>query len=238
VDETFSPIVRPGTIRTVLSLATSRHWLVHQLDIKNAFLHGDVSETVYMHQPLGMFLSQRKYATEILERAHMVNCNPSRTPVDTESKLGDDGDPVSHPTLYRSLAGSLQYLTFTRPNISYAVQQICLYMHDPRGPHFSALIQILRMRTGLVALLLGDSLQVIMYFLATVYSPGPLSVNRRFLVLVLRQSIVVLPMLLLGLVGYGIYSMSCTHHYLLLRLSTVIMLVLFIFLAIRFSISV
>ncbi|GJR26835.1 ribonuclease H-like domain-containing protein [Tanacetum coccineum] len=53
----------------------------------------------------------------------MVNCNPSRNPIDTESKLGVDGDPVSDPTLYRSLAGSLQYLTFTRPDISYAVQQ-------------------------------------------------------------------------------------------------------------------
>ncbi|GKE30920.1 ribonuclease H-like domain-containing protein, partial [Tanacetum coccineum] len=42
-----------------------------------------------------MFLSQKKYAIEILERAHMVNCNPSRTPIDTESKLGNDGvDPT------------------------------------------------------------------------------------------------------------------------------------------------
>ncbi|GJV19172.1 ribonuclease H-like domain-containing protein [Tanacetum coccineum] len=63
--------------------------------------------------------------------------------VDTESKLRDDGDPVSDPTLYQSLAGSLQYLTFTRPDISYAVQQVCLYMHDPRKPHFSALKRIL-----------------------------------------------------------------------------------------------
>nr|GEW32492.1 ribonuclease H-like domain-containing protein [Tanacetum cinerariifolium] len=70
----------------------------------------------------GMFLSQRKYATELLERANMAGCNSSRTPVDPESKLGDDGDPVSDPTLYRSLAGSLQYLTFTRPDVSYAVQ--------------------------------------------------------------------------------------------------------------------
>nr|GEW53773.1 ribonuclease H-like domain-containing protein [Tanacetum cinerariifolium] len=44
------------------------------------------------------------------------------TPVDIESKLGSDGDPVSDPTLYRSLAGALEYLTFTRSNLSYVVQ--------------------------------------------------------------------------------------------------------------------
>ncbi|GKC73228.1 ribonuclease H-like domain-containing protein, partial [Tanacetum coccineum] len=66
----------------------------------------------------GLFLSQKKYAVEILERAHMVDRNPCRTPVDTESKLGVDGDPV------------------------------CLYMHDPREPHFSALKRIMRYVQG------------------------------------------------------------------------------------------
>nr|GEU42111.1 hypothetical protein [Tanacetum cinerariifolium] len=45
----------------------------------------------------GMFLSQKKYDMKSLERAHMSNCNATRAPVDTESKLGYDGDPVSHP---------------------------------------------------------------------------------------------------------------------------------------------
>ncbi|GKC11670.1 ribonuclease H-like domain-containing protein [Tanacetum coccineum] len=96
----------------------------------------------------GLFLYQKKYAIDLIDKAHMDNCNPSRTPIDTESKLGSDGDPVSDLTLYRSLAGSLQYLTFTRPDISYAVQQVCLYMHDSREPYFSALKQILRYVRG------------------------------------------------------------------------------------------
>ncbi|GJR45931.1 ribonuclease H-like domain-containing protein [Tanacetum coccineum] len=59
--------------------------------------------------------------------------------IDIKSKLAPNGDLVDDPTLYRSLAGDLQYLTFTRPDIIYAVQQICLFMHDQREPHFAAL---------------------------------------------------------------------------------------------------
>ncbi|GJV60630.1 ribonuclease H-like domain-containing protein [Tanacetum coccineum] len=71
-----------------------------------------------MRDSSGLFLSQKKYAVEILEKAHMVNCNPSRILVDVESKLGVD------------------------------VQQVCLHMHDPREPHLSALKRILRYVQG------------------------------------------------------------------------------------------
>jgi hypothetical protein len=42
-EETFSPVVKAGTIRTVLTLALSRAWLVHQLDVKNVFFHGTLT---------------------------------------------------------------------------------------------------------------------------------------------------------------------------------------------------
>ncbi|XP_023763052.1 uncharacterized mitochondrial protein AtMg00810-like [Lactuca sativa] len=63
------------------------------------------------------------FAKEIISRANMSSCNPCNTPSDTKSKLSPDGSPVSDPTLYRSLVGALQYLTFTQPDISYAFQQ-------------------------------------------------------------------------------------------------------------------
>lgn len=52
-DETFSPVVKPTTVRTVLTLALSHSWLVCQLDVKNAFLHGTWTETIYYSQPYG-----------------------------------------------------------------------------------------------------------------------------------------------------------------------------------------
>ncbi|GJZ81549.1 ribonuclease H-like domain-containing protein [Tanacetum coccineum] len=211
--DTFSPVVKPATIHTVLSLVLTRNWPVHQLDVKNTFLNGyalrvgftssrcDSSLFIYQHgtevaylliyvddivltasstallqriisslhkefdmtdlralnyflgisvtrDARGMFLSQKKYAMKLLERAHMSNCNATRTPVDTKSKLGSDGDPVSDSTLYRSLAGGLQYLTFTRLNISYVMQRICLHMHDPQEPHLAALKLVLRYVRG------------------------------------------------------------------------------------------
>ncbi|GKA62159.1 ribonuclease H-like domain-containing protein [Tanacetum coccineum] len=73
----------------------------------------------------------------------MSHCNLCRTRVDTESKIGLEGDPVD-PTLYCSLVGALRYLTFMRPDLSYVVQQVCLYMHDTLEPHLLALKRILR----------------------------------------------------------------------------------------------
>jgi hypothetical protein len=99
--------------------------------------------------PGGMFLSQSTYASDIIARAGMASCKPSATPVDTKQKLStSSGTSYEDPSMYRSLAGALQYLTFTRPDISYAVQQVCLHMHAPHTEHMLALKRILRYVQG------------------------------------------------------------------------------------------
>jgi hypothetical protein len=79
----------------------------------------------------------------------MADYKPCTTPVDLQAKLaGDSGPPVEDASQFHSIAGALQYLTFARPDIAYAVQQICLYMHDPREPHLTAMKRILHYLQG------------------------------------------------------------------------------------------
>ncbi|KAK4366366.1 hypothetical protein RND71_014246 [Anisodus tanguticus] len=104
---------------------------------------------VVTHHAGSLFLSQRKYAAEIIKRADMSSCKSSPTPVDTKPKLSaNSSTSYEDPSHYRSLAGTFQYLTFTRPDITYVVQQVCLFMHDPRVEHMNALKRIIRYIQG------------------------------------------------------------------------------------------
>ena len=79
----------------------------------------------------------------------MSDCNPVSSPVDTKAKLSSTvGSPVHDPSLYRSLAGALQYATLTRPDIAYGVQQVRLHMRDPHEPHLLLIKRILRYLKG------------------------------------------------------------------------------------------
>jgi hypothetical protein len=213
----------------VLSLAVSHSWPVHQLDIKNTFLHGTLSETVYCSQPVGfvdptqpervcrlnkslyglkqaprawynrfatylltlwfveaksdtsLFVFHRGadmvylllYADDIVLTAssttllqHTISTlkreftmkdlgplhhfwgSPYNIWLIDSSSFSASSPPVADPTQFRSLVEGLQYLTFTRPDIAYAVQQICLHMHDPWEPHLAAMKHVLRYMRG------------------------------------------------------------------------------------------
>jgi hypothetical protein len=107
-------------------------------------LHHFLGITV-KRRPDELFLHQRTYMLDILKRAVMADCKPCTTPIDLQAKLADDSrPPVADAPQFRSIAGALQYLMFTRPDITYVVQQICLHMHDPREPYLTAMKRILR----------------------------------------------------------------------------------------------
>ncbi|XP_028944648.1 uncharacterized mitochondrial protein AtMg00810-like [Malus domestica] len=93
----------------------------------------------------GMFLSQDKYVTDLLTKSNMLLSKPCATPCLPNNRLLiDDGKPYNNPSLYRSLVGALQYLTFTRPDIAFAVHQVCQFMQRPMESHFLAVKRILR----------------------------------------------------------------------------------------------
>ncbi|KAI5329077.1 hypothetical protein L3X38_028474 [Prunus dulcis] len=232
--ETFSTVVKPAIIRTVLSLAVSRGCSIRQLDIKNAFLHGFLQEDVYMTQslvlliplillmfasstkhsmasnkhlashtiflllyaddivvtgsdstrlqqfisflgghfnikdlgPLNYFLglqvlhkdgtlhiNQLKYAHDLLKKANLLNSKPVSTPLAAKVLLFvSDGALISNPTEYRLLVGSLQYLTLTRPDISFVVNTVAQFMSAPRTSHLVAAKRILRYIKGTIDL--------------------------------------------------------------------------------------
>ncbi|GKA41854.1 ribonuclease H-like domain-containing protein [Tanacetum coccineum] len=110
-------ILKDSSFGFLLCIIASLHGEFSMIDLGplNYFL--GISST---HTNYGIFLSQAKYATKILQRAHMLNCNLCRTPVDTKNKLGPDGSPVMDPTLYRSLAGLQLYRSYISQLIAYS----------------------------------------------------------------------------------------------------------------------
>ncbi|CAL1358977.1 unnamed protein product [Linum trigynum] len=254
-EETFAPVVKMQTVRCVFAVAAMKGWSLIQLDVKNAFLHGNLKETIYMERPPGyekgdstmvcklirslyglkqaprawfekfhgtilqagfvqsqndpslftrqtvegivilliyvddmiitgsdqdgirevtevlrnafnlkemgevsyflgleikrsangLFVSQRKYILDLLESAQYTDCVPCSTPMEQNLKLSrEEGDKLKDQSLYRSLVGSLIYLTHTRPDISYAVQVVSQFVGVATHLHLAAVQRLLR----------------------------------------------------------------------------------------------
>ncbi|WJZ96954.1 hypothetical protein VitviT2T_015594 [Vitis vinifera] len=257
-EETFAPIARISSVRALLAVAAARKWDLFQMDVKNAFLNGDLSKEVYMQPPPGLsiesnkvchlrralyglkqaprawfakfsstifrlgytaspydsalflrrtdngtilvllyvddmiitgddlsgiqelkdflsqqfemkdlghlsyflgleithstdglYITQAKYASDLLSQAGLTDSKTVDTPVELNAHLTPlGGKPLSNPSLYRRLVGSLVYLTVTRPDISYAVHQVSQYLSAPRSTHYAAVLRILRYPKG------------------------------------------------------------------------------------------
>jgi hypothetical protein len=257
--ETFSPVAKMTTIRVILAIASVKNWFVQQLDVNNAFLHGDLCEDVYIkipqglngfsddkvckltkslyglkqasrkwyeklsqflishhftqapsdptlfvkqtadtftallvyvddivltgdsmteidnikthlhntfgikdlgtlkffldlevaHSTKGITLSQRQYCLDLLAETGDLGSKPSSIPMDPSHKLHhDDGPPYTDVTGYRTLVGKLLYLTNTRPDIAFPVQQLCQFLDCPTTLHYKAAHKVLRYLKG------------------------------------------------------------------------------------------
>ncbi|KAI0499987.1 hypothetical protein KFK09_018195 [Dendrobium nobile] len=200
--ETFSPVAKMTTIRVLLTLALNRNWQIFQLDVSNAFLHGELHDNIHMRQPpgfvdpaspsvicklnkslyglkqalrqwfeklttflqnqgfwiqilrqqSGFFLTQQHYAEKLLRDSGLADCKPANTPVSPKSKHQlTDPQPFHDQTLYRRIAGSLQYLSITRPDIAFATNQVCQHMHQPTTRDFQALKRLLQYVKGTIS---------------------------------------------------------------------------------------
>ncbi|CAN6583600.1 unnamed protein product [Malus baccata var. baccata] len=99
----------------------------------------------------GLFVSQSKYVHELIDKVDLQDCKPCATPcLPYHHLLKDDGKPYHSPEQYRSVVGALQYLTFTRPDIAFSVNQACQFMHNPMESH---VIAVKRSTSGFVIFL-------------------------------------------------------------------------------------
>ncbi|RVX00850.1 Retrovirus-related Pol polyprotein from transposon RE1 [Vitis vinifera] len=93
----------------------------------------------------GIFLSQRKYALDLLQETRMSGCQPVDTPIEEGLKLCVEPNQVSTDKgRYQRLVGRLMYLAHTRPDLAYALNVVSQYMHNPGEQHMNAIMRILR----------------------------------------------------------------------------------------------
>lgn len=99
------------------------------------------------HTPTGLLLTQHKYIQDILKRTNMASSSPVPTPMlPTDKLMLASADPLSaeDSTRYRSVVGALQYLSLTRPDISFYVNRVCQFLSAPTTTHWAAVKRILR----------------------------------------------------------------------------------------------
>ncbi|XP_019460008.1 PREDICTED: uncharacterized protein LOC109359768 [Lupinus angustifolius] len=103
----------------------------------------------FQHIRRGLFMHQRKYLLEVLNKFNMINCNPSKTPAEMNLRLGNcEEEEVVDATVFRQIVGNLRYICHIRPEISFSVGVTSRFMSNPKKSHMLASKRVLRYLKG------------------------------------------------------------------------------------------
>ena len=101
------------------------------------------------HSTNGLYITQAKYASELLSQAGLTDSKTVNTLVELNAHMTPSGGkPLSNPSLYKQLVGILIYLTVTCPDISYVVHQVSQYLFAPQSTHYATVLHIIRYLKG------------------------------------------------------------------------------------------
>ncbi|GJZ95960.1 putative ribonuclease H-like domain-containing protein [Tanacetum coccineum] len=150
-DEVFAPVARLEAIRIFLAFASYMGFIVYQMDVKSAFLYGKIDERGYVSQPPGFLdpkYPQKVY--KVVKALYGLHQAPRAcTPIETQKPLVKDEEASDVDVhLYRSMIGSLMYLTASRPDIMFAVCACSRFQVTPKSSHLSAVKRIFRYLKG------------------------------------------------------------------------------------------
>nr|GEV28816.1 integrase, catalytic region, zinc finger, CCHC-type, peptidase aspartic, catalytic [Tanacetum cinerariifolium] len=158
-EEPFTPVARIEAIHIFIANAVNKNVTIYQMDVKTAFLNGELKEEVYVSQPEG-FVDQDnpshvyklKKVLYGLKQAPSA-CDSVDTPMVEKNKLDADlqGTPVD-AAHYLGMIGSFMYLTSSRPDLIYAVCLCARYQAKPTEKHLNAVKQIFRYLKGTIGL--------------------------------------------------------------------------------------
>nr|GFA40661.1 retrovirus-related Pol polyprotein from transposon TNT 1-94 [Tanacetum cinerariifolium] len=131
-EESFAPVARLEAIWIFLVYAAHKNMVVYQMDVKTAFLNGNLREEVYVSQPDGFVdqdnpnhvykLKKALYGLKQASRVCFESCDPVDTPMMEKSKLDEDKEGKAvDPSYYHGMIGTLLYLTASRPDLQFAI---------------------------------------------------------------------------------------------------------------------
>nr|GEV25154.1 putative ribonuclease H-like domain-containing protein [Tanacetum cinerariifolium] len=147
-DKVFDLVARIEAIRLFLACASFMGFIVYQMDGKSAFLYGTIEEEV-MQRHDRIFISQDKYVDDILKKFNFYSVKTTSTPIETnKALLKDEGTKDMDVHLYRSMIGSLMYLTASRPDIMLAICACARFQVTPKVSHLHAVKRIFRYLKG------------------------------------------------------------------------------------------